>query len=159
MNTITRRLKRMLYAMALPPVRIYWFLFRPHTYGAKVVIERDGQVLLVKHSYGQHTWCFPGGGKKRNESLEGTAIREAREEVGLTLSSIEHIGEFITQDEYKHDHVSVFVAEVSEAEVRIDEDEIIDFSWCAHQEEKDWTPNSLRIWRMYMAYKKTHNEG
>lgn len=41
---------------------------------------------MVKHVWpnGRTYWQFPGGGKSANESLEETAIRELKEETGLT---------------------------------------------------------------------------
>ena len=95
MNRTIRWLKASLYRIALAILRVYWFVIRPHTRGAKVIIERDGKVLWVKHSYGHQTWCFPGGGSKRGESFEDTAIRETKEEVGLTLTGLEFLGEFV----------------------------------------------------------------
>lgn len=153
MNPTIRSLKAVFYKMALVILRVYWFVIRPHTRGAKVIIELEGKVLLVKHSYGHQTWCFPGGGSKRGESFEDTAIREAKEEVGLTLKGVKFLGEFVSEREYKHDHVGVLLAQASSTEVHIDNDEIIDYAWMAYQEEKDWTPNSLRIWDIYHRHK------
>ena len=54
--------------------------------GAASVITNDiGQVLLVRHGYGERNWELPGGGGEPGESAEETAIREAREEVGASL--------------------------------------------------------------------------
>ena len=58
------------------------------------VIARDfdGQILLIRHSYGPDSWYFPGGGVKRGESPEQAAIREIREETGCTIDSLNKIG-------------------------------------------------------------------
>jgi 8-oxo-dGTP pyrophosphatase MutT (NUDIX family) len=144
------RLKQLFYKGAYPLLLSLWFIFRPHTYGAKVVIVRDGKVLLVKHSYGSRVWCFPGGGKKRWETLEETAIREAKEEVGLTLVGLRFIGSFVSQNEYKHDHVHVFLAHAPEGSVVIDQEEIVDYEWATHDTQKVWTLHGEQIWRMYL---------
>ena len=52
---------------------------------ASVIIDADGRVLLVHHTYGALNWELPGGGSGPNESAEETAIREAREEVGVII--------------------------------------------------------------------------
>jgi ADP-ribose pyrophosphatase YjhB (NUDIX family) len=57
-------------------------IFAPVAYGACALIERDGKVLLVRHSYVQG-WLLPGGGVARGEPAEQAIIREMREEIGL----------------------------------------------------------------------------
>ena len=54
---------------------------------ASVIVDPRGQVLLVHHTYGALNWEIPGGGAEPDESAEETAIREAREEVGVTLAA------------------------------------------------------------------------
>jgi ADP-ribose pyrophosphatase YjhB (NUDIX family) len=43
--------------------------------------------LLVRHTYGekQGRWALPGGLTNHNERLDQTAVRELREETGLTV--------------------------------------------------------------------------
>lgn len=48
------------------------------------VIIRDGKVLLDKHGPDEF-WKFPGGRVRDNESLQETAKREAKEELGLDV--------------------------------------------------------------------------
>lgn len=57
-------------------------LLAPVAYAACALIERDGKVLLVRHSY-VPGWLLPGGGVARGEAAEHTVIREMREEIGL----------------------------------------------------------------------------
>ena len=54
---------------------------------ASVLVDPRGRVLLVHHTYGALNWELPGGGTEPDESVEETAIREAREEVGVTLAA------------------------------------------------------------------------
>jgi ADP-ribose pyrophosphatase YjhB (NUDIX family) len=53
-----------------------------------VLIERDGQVLLVqrRNQPGQGLWCLPAGFEDAEEPPEQTALREAREETGLDVT-------------------------------------------------------------------------
>jgi len=57
-------------------------LLAPVAYAACALIERDGKVLLVRHSY-VPGWLLPGGGVGRGEAAEHAVIREMREEIGL----------------------------------------------------------------------------
>lgn len=54
--------------------------------GAAVVIrDGGGRVLLVRHTYGRLNWEVPGGGSEPHESAAETAMREAREELGVPV--------------------------------------------------------------------------
>ena len=69
--------------------RVYWFIFRPKTFGVRCIVERDGEVVMVKHTYGKRTdWLFPGGGIKRGETEKGAAQREVLEEVGIVAFNL-----------------------------------------------------------------------
>jgi 8-oxo-dGTP pyrophosphatase MutT (NUDIX family) len=52
---------------------------------SSVAFDAEGQVLLVRHSYGSGAWMLPAGGLERNESAVGGAVRELAEEVGCRL--------------------------------------------------------------------------
>ena len=58
------------------------------------VIARDfeGQILLVRHSYGPEGWYFPGGGVGRDETPEAAAMRELREETACTVEGLKLVG-------------------------------------------------------------------
>lgn len=91
-------------------LRIYWFLVRPITIGVRILLIKDGSVVLVKHSY-QDAWYLPGGGVKRGESLEQAIRREAAEECGATIQKIRFLGIYTNIAEYKSDHTSLFLGE------------------------------------------------
>ena len=69
------------------------FIFRPVSFGVRVLLIKDDQILLIKHTY-KKGWHLPGGGLKRAETVEEAARREAREETGATLRSIRLVGIF-----------------------------------------------------------------
>jgi ADP-ribose pyrophosphatase YjhB (NUDIX family) len=89
--------------------RIYLFFVRPITLGVRVMMIKDGQVLLVRHTY-MKGWFLPGGGVKRGETFEGAARREAREEVGAELRDIGLLGAYSNFVEWKSDHNLVFTS-------------------------------------------------
>lgn len=113
-----------------PLVKFYWFIRRPKTFGVKVVIKKDDQLLLVKHTYiPQTAWTFPGGKIEKGETPEDAAKREMREELGLKLERLENLGYFVSTKEYKVDTIQIFLAEVGEVDLVIDDFEIAEAKW------------------------------
>ncbi len=89
---------------------LYWKIFRPKTSGSRVMLVREGKILLVKHSY-QNLWFFPGGGVKRGETYEETAYREVREETGGMVGNLLFIGIYNDYSEGKSDSIALFSGE------------------------------------------------
>ena len=56
--------------------------------GSNTLVERDGQVLLLRLNYGPRNghWSLPGGLVENDETLEAAAIRETREESGFEVT-------------------------------------------------------------------------
>jgi 8-oxo-dGTP pyrophosphatase MutT (NUDIX family) len=101
-GTILRRL-------AWEGERLRWRLFHPITLGARIILLRDGQVLLIEHTY-RRGWYLPGGGIDKGESLEECILREAEEEAGATVRGLELFGLYSNFSEGKSDHVAIFVS-------------------------------------------------
>lgn len=106
---LRRRAMRFAYRCAWLGVRVQWRLFQPVTIGVRVLLVRDGEVLLVRHTY-RPGWFLPGGGVKRHETLSDAARREAHEEAGATLGGLTLVGMYTNFHENKSDHVALFAA-------------------------------------------------
>ncbi|OGC51850.1 hypothetical protein A2982_03945 [candidate division WWE3 bacterium RIFCSPLOWO2_01_FULL_39_13] len=115
----------MLYHLA----RIYWFIFRPKTWGVRCVIRHKGKVMLVKNSYSEKGWQFPGGGIHKNETPLGAVKRETMEETGLRINEIKLFGKLKNTEEFKKDTVYIFTAFADSPKTSIDNKEIIDARW------------------------------
>ncbi|TSC89548.1 MAG: NUDIX hydrolase [Parcubacteria group bacterium Gr01-1014_3] len=109
---------------------IYWFIFRPKTFGVKCVVENDGEVLMIKNSYGGYKqWMFPGGGINNNETPDQAIKRELLEEVGIAVENLRKIGEYTSNQEFKKDTVIVFTGITQNKELNIDTREILEAKW------------------------------
>ncbi len=89
--------------------QLYAFLIRPVTVGVRVMMIRDGQVLLVRHTY-IDGWWMPGGGMERGETLDAAARREAAEEVGAELRDLRLVGAYSHLQDYRNDHNILFLS-------------------------------------------------
>ena len=89
---------------------IYLQLARPLTMGVRIVLYRDGQVLLIRQTY-LDGWFIPGGGIRKGETLDDAVRREAREEVQADLRTLELLGAYSSFDEPKNDHTVLFVSD------------------------------------------------
>lgn len=92
-------------------------IIRPLTVGVRLIFVRDGQVLLVRHTY-HDGWLLPGGGVKKGETLEAAARREALEELGIQPTQLRLHGVYTNFFESKSDHVVVFICEAFELPTR-----------------------------------------
>jgi len=98
------------YVVGYRILRAWWWLTRPYVLGVRVLVIRDGAVLLVKHSY-RRNWYLPGGGPERGETLEAAGRREVQEETGTLLGEVKLHGVFTGFMEGCTDHVVVYVSE------------------------------------------------
>ena len=94
--------------------RIVWFVVRPRTVGAQVLVFNDrGEVLLVRHSYDRDNLRLPGGGAKRSETFAECAARELREETSLEVAdpdTLELLGVYTGREGNQSAFIAVFVA-------------------------------------------------
>jgi len=58
--------------------------------GIGVVVVKDGKILLGKRkgSFGEGEYAFTGGHMEYGESFEGAAVREIKEETGLSVKNV-----------------------------------------------------------------------
>lgn len=54
--------------------------------------------VLLGRKHGETKWRFPGGFVGQGETLENSAIREAKEETGIDLTSVNYIGSLPVND-------------------------------------------------------------
>jgi ADP-ribose pyrophosphatase YjhB (NUDIX family) len=88
----------------------YWRFARAMTLGVRaLVIDEEGRIFLVKHSY-VSGWHLPGGGVEAGETLAEALSRELREEGNIEITAPPRLhGLFFNDRASRRDHVAVFV--------------------------------------------------
>ncbi|MBY6240129.1 NUDIX domain-containing protein [Methylosinus sp. Sm6] len=83
---------------------------RPLTLGVRgLVVDPDGRVLLVRHTY-VSGYYLPGGGVEPGETLEQALARELSEEGNIELEGPAELrGIYLNRNVSRRDHVALFV--------------------------------------------------
>jgi mutator protein MutT len=108
--------------------------------GFGVILEHDGKILLGKRhpdpdkadsafrSAGE--WCLPGGKLEWGETIEDGAIREVKEETGITIRDPRVISVHNCKNQHAHFLTVGLIAADWEGEARVMEpDEITEWGW------------------------------
>ena len=94
-----------------------------------IPIDYEGDMLLVRqyrHATGQDMLELPAGTRDGDESYDGCAAREIREETGMEAGKLEKIGEFYLAPGYSTEFMVVFLAtDLKHNPLDPDEDEVL----------------------------------
>jgi 8-oxo-dGTP pyrophosphatase MutT (NUDIX family) len=89
---------------------VSWFFRRPRTFGAHAfAFTPEGRLVLVKLWYAPG-WRLPGGGRHADEPAADAALRELREEIGMTShGKVELACELEESVDFKRDNCSLVI--------------------------------------------------
>jgi len=92
-----------------PLLHLYWRFARGMTLGVRAcVVDGEGRVLLVRHSY-TPGWHFPGGGVEVGQTLEDALADELRQEANVELAGAPAlVGLYLNARTSRRDHVALY---------------------------------------------------
>jgi 8-oxo-dGTP pyrophosphatase MutT (NUDIX family) len=105
-----QRLRRALEPLIRRLMHFYWRFSRAATLGARaMVIDGQGRVFLVKHSYVEG-WHLPGGGVETGETFLTALTRELAEEGNIVMTAPPKLhGIFFNNRTSRRDHVALYI--------------------------------------------------
>ena len=105
-------------------------LTRGKTLGVRgVVVDGEGRVLLVRHTY-LPGWWLPGGGVDKGETTQDAVVRELREEGGVIARSAPRLVSIHSNERFfPGDHVLVFRVDAFDLTERTSHGEIAEVGW------------------------------
>jgi 8-oxo-dGTP diphosphatase len=122
-----------------------------------IIIEQEKGIVLILRRNEPHRWAIPGGFCDYGESLEQAAVREAREETGLTVELIEQFHTYSDprRDPRQHNITTVYIARAIGGTLQAQDDaqEIGVFTEADLPAELAFDHD--RILKDYFLYKKT----
>lgn len=120
-----------------------------------VVKNNQDQFLLLRQKKDQ-SWCFISGGKEEGEELVDTAIREANEEAGLSLSKemIKETAEVIRFTNSKgRGEQRVYLVVLDNSEVKVDYSEIDSYKWVSAEDAQELLQPKEVLLNLIQKYK------
>ncbi len=110
MTSPLQSLRRKLEPVIRPMMHFYWRWSRGATLGARgLVIDGQGRIFLVKHSY-VDGWHLPGGGVETGETMLTALSRELFEEGNIKLTATPKLhGIFFNKRVSNRDHVALYI--------------------------------------------------
>jgi len=136
--------------------RIWWGVTGRSADGALVALWCKDELLIIQESY-REQWSLPGGGIRADETPQAAAIREVKEEVGITLAreELHYLSELELAATNVLHRIHLFETRFAQRpNVHIDNREIIRAEWRTRE-----AALKMDLVRQLRIYLKSHTRG
>lgn len=108
------------------------------------VVVHGGRILLIRRAVaeGSLLWVLPGGKVEPGETVEDAAVREAAEEVGVSVEAVQVLGERTHPDTGRH-LVYVVCRLVSGTAAAASVREVAEVAWASRSRLRRLVPRGL----------------
>ena len=127
-------LMRLAYRVGYWGLRAEALVLRRSGRGVKCLLSSDGEILLVRHTYGERGWRVPGGRRRRGEAAMAAAAREMREELDLRDATWRDLSTLALRLDGREVDVACLHADVGDRQLWFDGGEIADARFFAAEE-------------------------
>lgn len=116
-----------------------------HGRGVKLVVESpEGEILLVRHTYGKRHWTLPGGGVRPDESHLDAGNRELYEEFATIAGESIDLGAYPVRHHRRLEVVGVVLARNLACSITPRAIEIAEVRWCRRRDvPRDIDPGAI----------------
>jgi len=99
------------------------------------LICQNKKILLIQRARNpwKEMWATPGGKPYKNEAPQQTVVREICEELGVKFQPLKEVGNYHYEDEKYTGDTIVFEGTI-EGEIKIKQDEILQYKWVKPEE-------------------------
>ena len=109
---------------------------------ALVVVRKGDRFLIVQESKHGQPWYLPAGRVEEGESFADAAVRETREETGLTVEAVKVLGERVHPKTGRA--MSYTACTVLDGEAHVaDAEELAEIAWITHAQIAEYVPYGL----------------
>ena len=123
------------------------------SFGARVLVFKGKQVLLVRLTYLKGLY-LPGGGVDKGEDPLSAVQRELREETGIELANVKLFGLYHSRYEKRDDYIVIYTAQFASQKMRKTM-EVQELVWCDPRKlPADTTPGSRRRIEEYLGLRE-----
>lgn len=111
--------------------------------GIILVLRRENdenRFLILRQNNDTESWSFPKGHIEEGETLKETALRELKEETGIIKVKFSNLPNIIEKYDFEkngetiHKINELFIAFTEDDQIKIKEDEILEYRWATYKE-------------------------